>query len=121
MTPIGHTAVSYLAGKATRLPVLGVIAGGLWPDLDFLLLPLRHDEQTIEEAGLEAEVALAQERLAATLTAVARKLRWLEVSEAEIKRFLLERLRQRAEGQEALPFGEATSAAATDDQFSLFE
>lgn len=40
MTPIGHTAVSYLAGKATRLPVLGVIAGGLWPDLDFLLLPL---------------------------------------------------------------------------------
>ncbi len=89
--------------------------------VDFLLLPLRHDEQTIEEAGLEAEVALAQERLAATLTAVARKLRWLEVSEADIKRFLLERLRHRAEGQEALPFGEATSAAASDDQFSLFE
>lgn len=89
--------------------------------VDFLLLPLRHESQTIEEAGLESEVTLAQERFKATLIAVARKLRWLEVSEAEIKRFLQERLRQRAEGQEGLPFGETTSAAATDEQFSLFE
>jgi len=89
--------------------------------VDFLLLPLRHESQTIEEAGLESEVTLAQERFKATLIAVARKLRWLEVSEAEIKRFLQERLRQRAEGQEGLPFGDTTSAAATDEQFSLFE
>ena len=89
--------------------------------VDFLLLPLRHESQTIEEAGLESEVTLAQERFKATLIAVARKLRWLEVSEAEIKRFLQERLRQRAEGQEGLPFGDTTSAAATDEQFTLFE
>ncbi|MCO4762008.1 MAG: hypothetical protein KC502_10925 [Myxococcales bacterium] len=89
---------------------------------DFLLLPLRHSQEVIEEAGLTAEVELAHERFVATTKAVARKLRWLGVSEVEVKRFLVERLRSRAEGQEALPFGEPVAvAAATDDQFSLFE
>ncbi len=40
MSPLGHGSVSYLAARATRLTPLGVMAGGLWPDVDFLLLPL---------------------------------------------------------------------------------
>ncbi len=89
--------------------------------VDFLLLPLRHEPETIEEAGLTAEVEFAQERFAATVSAVARKLRWLEVQESEIKRFLRDRLKARAEGQGALPLAEGAPVSASDDQFSLFE
>ncbi len=40
MSPLGHTALSCLGAKAARLPVVGAALGGLWPDVDFLLLPL---------------------------------------------------------------------------------
>lgn len=89
--------------------------------VDFLLLPERHDDEIIEEAGLQAEVELAQARFAATLTAVSRKLRWLEISQVEIKQFLVERLKARAEGQESLPFGDAPIVPSSDEQFSLFD
>lgn len=89
--------------------------------VDFLLLPERHEAEIIEEAGLQAEVELAQARFSATLKAVARKLRWLEVSEVEVKQFLAERLRQRAEGQESLPFGDAPTVISSEEQFSLFD
>src|SRR5215471_10447848 len=39
MTPVGHAAVSFLAGKYFRLSMTALIVGGIAPDLDFLLLP----------------------------------------------------------------------------------
>ena len=40
MTPLGHFAVSYSAGRVQRRALPYVIVGGLAPDLDFLLVGL---------------------------------------------------------------------------------
>jgi len=38
MTPLGHLSVSYLAGRTTRnISLVGVIVGGVLPDIDFVL------------------------------------------------------------------------------------
>jgi membrane-bound metal-dependent hydrolase YbcI (DUF457 family) len=40
MTPCGHVAVAYLAGKASRKIVMpSILIGGILPDIDFILIP----------------------------------------------------------------------------------
>lgn len=40
MTPCGHIAVAYLAGKSSRKIVMpAILIGGILPDIDFVLLP----------------------------------------------------------------------------------
>jgi membrane-bound metal-dependent hydrolase YbcI (DUF457 family) len=39
MTPLGHAAVSYLAGQWKRASLPALVAGGLLVDIDFVLLP----------------------------------------------------------------------------------
>lgn len=40
MTPLGHAAISYMAGNSyKRLSVPAVLLGGFLPDIDFFLLP----------------------------------------------------------------------------------
>jgi hypothetical protein len=48
-------------------------------------------------------VAKAQVRHAETLAAVAKRLEWLGISPDEVKKFVSERLKARAKGQEPLP------------------
>jgi hypothetical protein len=71
--------------------------------VDYLLLPARHDAEVIEAAGLTPHVAKAQVRHAETLAAVAKRLEWLGISPDEVKKFVSERLKARAKGQEPLP------------------
>ena len=40
MTPLGHATIGYWSGRCTCLPVSAALLGGVWPDLDFLLVPL---------------------------------------------------------------------------------
>ena len=51
MTPIGHLSISYLSARATRCSMPGVLLGGLWPDADFLLLPLDSFSELPQRAG----------------------------------------------------------------------
>lgn len=72
--------------------------------VDYLLLPDRHPPEVLQAAGVMDKVAAAKARHVATVKAVAAKLAWLGVSEPEVRRFVADRLKARAAGQEALPF-----------------
>ena len=117
----GHLLVDRLAITAfiERTPQQPLLPKSPRP-VDYLLLATRHDAEVIAAAGLEAKVERAKARHAATIAAVAKKLEWLDIGAKDIERFIAERLRNRAEGQEELPLQPGAEAPPGGAQPGLF-
>lgn len=72
---------------------------------DVLRLAYTHDAETIERAGLAADLAITQERLVASIEEAARDLAWLRINPELLATWVNAHLGARGEGQISIEVG----------------